>query len=174
MTVSIRPLQPSDDRVSFTCGNDELDRFFRKHAADSQFLLHVGATYVATGGKLILAFATVAGGSLMADALPDAAARRLPKYPLPVLRLARLGVAIHAQGTGLGTQMMGYVFRLALEMGGRLGCVGVVVDSKPTSVTFHEGFGFTRLDVVEGAMRTPKAPTPMFLSIALVKAAMGP
>ena len=42
-----------------------------------------------------------------------AAAKRA--YPLPVLRLARLGVDTRAQGCGIGKMLLRHVLRLAIE-----------------------------------------------------------
>ena len=40
----------------------------------------------------------------------------LPKYPLPVLRLARLAVDHSFKGKGLGLSLLRFVMRLALQM----------------------------------------------------------
>ncbi|MBI4819872.1 MAG: hypothetical protein HY791_26600 [Deltaproteobacteria bacterium] len=48
----------------------------------------------------ILAFATVAPGQVEIEGLPAAARKRLPRYPLPVLRLARLAVDVSAESGG--------------------------------------------------------------------------
>jgi len=54
----------------------------------NQFKLHLAVTYVATAEGRILGFATVAGSSVERHRLPPPRLRRrLPDYPLPVLRL---------------------------------------------------------------------------------------
>ena len=45
--------------------------------------------------------------------LPKTIRKRLPNYPLPALRLARLAVAASAQGQGIGKQLLKAVFRIA-------------------------------------------------------------
>lgn len=51
----------------------------------------------------IVGFATVTAASIERAGLPDARLRkRLPGYPLPVLRLARLGVDARVRGQGIG------------------------------------------------------------------------
>jgi GNAT superfamily N-acetyltransferase len=171
---ALRPLQPGDVTRPFTCGNDDLDRFFRRYAAKNEYVHHIGSTYVAADGDAILGFVTVAVGSVSRDALPAAAARGLPAYPLPVLRLARMGIAVAAQKQGLGAQMLRYVFGLAMELSATAGCIGVVFDSKPESSGFYGRFGFVALQPLEGQAGGAPAPVPMFLPLRHVRAALEP
>jgi len=66
--------------------------------------------------------------------LPASFRRGLPRYPLPVLRLARLAVAVTAQQRGVGSALLRHVFLLALRMAEELGCVGILVDAKSDAV----------------------------------------
>jgi len=93
--ISIRRLEPHDDRTAFRSGNIELDRFFARYAGQNQFRHHIGTTYVAVdeGGR-ITGFATVAASELATSHVPETKRRRLPAYPIPVLRLARRAVAL--------------------------------------------------------------------------------
>ncbi len=77
---------------------------------------HLGVTYVAVEDRTIFGFATVAAAHVEIDDPPAALRRTLPRYPLPVLRLARLAVDQSAQGQGLGLQRLRFVLRLALHM----------------------------------------------------------
>jgi len=171
-TIDIRPLRPADDRGDFTCGEPALDRFFQHYAGQNQFKLRLAVTYVALLGERILGFATVAVGSIEALEVPDAKLRqRLPAYPLPILRLARLGVDRVARGTRIGHRLMRHVFLLALEQRDTAGCVGVVTDAKPDAVGYYEKLGFLPLvGVREG--RLHGGSVPMFLDIRAIAAAL--
>ena len=94
--------------------------------------------------------------------------RKLPAYPLPVMRLARLGVDQSAQGQGLGQHLLRFVLRLALQMADTYGCVGVVVDAKPRAEAFYQKFGFIPVESIQGRSDARPAPTPMFLSIRVI------
>ena len=170
--LEIRLLRREDDRSTFCCGEPALDRFIQHYAGQNQFKLHLAVTWVAVRDSDILGFATVAGGSIERRTMPDAALRRrLPDYPLPVLRLARLGVDRRAQGLGLGKALVRHVLRLALAQRDQVGCVGVVTDAKPDAVAFYVGLGFSRVQGLrEGALHGD--PTPMFLDIASIAAAV--
>lgn len=172
-TIELRPLTKEDDRSDFSCGEPDLDRFFDHYAGQNQFKLHLAVTYVALAEARIVGFATVAASSLEGAIVPSARLRkRLPDYPLPVLRLARLGVDTRAQRLGIGKALLRYVLALAVEQRDRIGCVGVVADAKPEAVSFYEGLGFVRVaSVREGLLHGE--PMPMFLAIDTIAAALG-
>lgn len=173
-SVDIRPLAKDDDRSDFSCGQADLDRFFEHYAGQNQFKLHLAVTYVAVIESRIVAFATVAPCSIERASVPNARLRkRLPSYPLPVLRLARLGVDTRAQGIGLGKAILRHVLNLALEQRDKLGCVGVVTDAKPGAVKFYADLGFEALTGVnEGALISELLP--MFLGIETIAATRAP
>src|SRR5579863_9408989 len=99
MPTSIRRLRPDDDRSRFHSGNVDLDRFFVRYAGQNQFRHHIGTTYVAVDATgHIAGFATVTASEIAPDALPTPKRKRLPRYPVPVLRLARLAVDERAKG----------------------------------------------------------------------------
>lgn len=172
--VEIRPLARADDRSGFSCGQAELDRFFEHYSGQNQFKLHLAITYVALVEGRIVGYATIAPCSIERASVPSARLqKRLPNYPLPVLRLARLGVDTRAQGLGIGRALLRHVLRMALEQRDRFGCVGVVVDAKPDVVTFYETLGFRALEGVrEGTLVSE--PLPLFLAIQTIAAGLGP
>lgn len=130
-TIEIRPLAKDDDRRGFSCGQPDLNRFFEHYAGQNQFKLHLAVTYVVLVEPRIVGFATVAASSIERASVPSVRLRkRLPAYPLPVLRLARLGIDTRARGLGLGKVLLRHVLGLAVEQRDRIGCVGVVTDAK--------------------------------------------
>jgi GNAT superfamily N-acetyltransferase len=170
--VEIRPLLREDDRRGFFCGQSDLDRFFEHYAGQNQFKLHLAVTYVAVVEARIVGFATVAASSIERANLPSTRQRkRLPDYPLPVVRLARLGVDTRAQGLGIGKALLRYVLGLALEQRDHLGCVGVVTDAKTEAVPFHETLGFVALGGVREGLLAGE-PLPMFLGIEVIAASI--
>lgn len=169
--MEIRALREADAHSAFHSGDTDLDRFLHRFAAQNQFRHYVGVTYVAVEGVRILGFATVAPGHVEIEGLPAAARRTLPRYPLPVLRLARLAVDQSAQGQGLGAQLLRFVLQLAMRMAGDFGCAGVVVDAKRGAVEFYAKHGFLALDAVHGQSDARPRPTAMFLAMRVIQAA---
>ena len=168
MEIEIRALRPDDERSSFSSGDVDLDRFFRRYAGQNQFRLHVGTTYVASSAGSVVGYVTIAPGAIVIDRLPRRERQRLPAYPLPILRLARLAVAATHQGHGIGTRLVRFSLELAREMAERFGCVGVVVDAQPEAMGFYARLGFFELTVEAGALLSRPEPRPMFLPIGSI------
>jgi len=168
MSIAVRRLRPDDDRSAFASGDPDLDRFFQRFAGQNQFKHYLGTTYIAVEDEAILGFATVSASQIEIRDLPAERQRKLPRYPLPVLRLARLAVDRGAQGRGIGLTLLKAVFLLARRMAHDYGCVGVLVDAKPAAVAFYERFGFTPLQISEGELGDRPAPLPMFLEIGAI------
>jgi len=170
--MEIRALHEGDDRSQFRSGDPDLDRFFQKFAGQNQFKHYLGVTYVAVDATRLLGFATVAPGHVEIDGLPAAARKKLPRYPLPVLRLARLAVDEGVRSQGLGGQLLRFVLQLALRMANDFGCIGVAVDAKPDAVDFYRKYGFISVDLVEGQSDARPSPIPMFLATRAIRTAL--
>lgn len=166
-SLQVRRLEPDDDRSGFSSGNVDLDRFFLGYAGQNQFRHHIGTTYVAVDPSGIIAgFATVSASSVAPGVVRGTTAKRLPRYPIPVLRLARLAVDERARGKGVGSLLLRSVFALALQMADQVGCAGIVVDAKPDAVAFYERLGFVPLEPIAGQLGDRPEPRPMFLELA--------
>lgn len=172
MTIEIRLLEQADDRKSFRSGDADLDGFLQKYAWQNQFRHHIGTTYVAIERQRILGFMSVSVGSLEFDQLPHNIRKKLPKYPVPILRVARLAVGEESQGLGVGRLLMRAAFVMVVDVRERFGCVGIVVDAKRDAVSFYSNLGFDPLEVIEGHLGEKPVPTPMFLPIREVAAAI--
>lgn len=171
LEVRVRRLKPQDDRSGFRSGSIDLDRFFQRYAGQNQFRHHIGTTYVAVQGDHVVGFVTVSSGEMVAEKLTANLRRRLPAYPLPILRLARLAVDERFQGHGIGRLLLRAMLELALEMRDRVGCIGVVVDAKPDAVAFYSALGFKPIELVSGALGDRPEPVAMFIPIGQIAAA---
>jgi predicted N-acetyltransferase YhbS len=172
--MEIRALRPSDDRSAFQSGDEALDRFFHRYAGQNQFRHYLGVTYVAVDGGRILGFATVAPRHIDIEELPERVRKKLPRYPMPALGLARLAVDMSAQSMGLGSQLLRFVLKLASKMADEVGCAAVVVDAKPDAVDFYIRYGFTPFEPREGQSDARPQPTAMYLMMQEIKAATEP
>ncbi len=164
-------MQPSDERRGFGCGDPDYDDYIRKYAGQNDFRHHVGRTLVVVDDERVVAYATFALGEVAVDELPESAAKGLPRYPAPVLRLARLAVDQRYQGIGLGVLLVNQILMLAMEMRVQFGCVAVVVDALHASEGFYGGLGFVRRRIIVGRPRVPGA-VPMSLALVHVEAAL--
>lgn len=168
----IRRLLADDDVGGFRCGDPDYDLFLTRYARKNQDRLFVGTTYVAVDGRQVVGYVTVAVGQLDREELPEGGESGLPRYPLPVLRLARLAVDETRQGEGLGRRLTAYALAVALTVRASAGCVGVVVDALPDRTGFYAELGFVDLRLTSGYAGMRPRPLPMFLPISAVAAAV--
>lgn len=166
--LRIGRLRPDDDRGELRSGDEDLDRFFHRFAGQNQFRHHVGVTYVAEAAGNLHGFVTVTPAEIEIDALPTRRAKDLLRYPLPVLRVARLAVAGNARGQGTGQALLRFALELARRTAADIGCIGVVVDAKPGAEKFYERFGFERLETIAGALHERPEPQPLFLPLSAI------
>ena len=110
--LEIRLLLPGDDRSDFVSGDEALDRYFLKYAGQNQFRHRIGVNYVAIMEGRVIGYAGVSPAHIEVERVPAALSKRLPGYPLPVLRLARLATDRRVRGQGVGLELLRYVFVL--------------------------------------------------------------
>ena len=81
------------ERQSFGCGVANLNDFLEVHARQNAEE-DISRTYVAIcpPSLQLLGFYSICGGSVEREDMPVAAAKRLPRYPIPVVNLAPLAV----------------------------------------------------------------------------------
>jgi len=96
------------DRSDFTCGIEELDRYF--HSQITQDIRRrVSACFIAiekATARITGYYTLSAAGVLITDLSPEIA-RRLPRYPsVPVARIGRLAVHQDFQGRKLGSALL--------------------------------------------------------------------
>ena len=80
----------------------------------------------------------------MREELPDPS--RLPRYPLPVILLAQLGIDQRLHGQGLGAKTLVYALRHAYQIASNpkgLPAMGVVLDVlDQDALAFYQSFEF--------------------------------
>ena len=171
MEIEIRKLEKRDNRANFSSGDIEIDRFFIKYAGQNQFKHKIGVTYIVVEPTTqnILAYATVSSSSLNIDGLDISEYKKLPNYPLPILRIARLGVDKKYQNIGIGKLLLKKMLFLALELEKLAGCIGVFMDAKESAINFYKKYGFEIIEVKNGELPTRPVPKLMYLSLKNIK-----
>lgn len=146
------------DRSLFSCGDDELDGYFRTRIGqDVRRGLARAFVAIEKTSRDIAGFYTLAATSLDLGDLPADVARRLPRYPrVPAVLIGRLGVAIDHQGPNLGAALLGDAAKRVLAS--EIGAHSLVVQPKNDDVTdFYLSHGFLPL---------PNRPDVVFLPLA--------
>ena len=167
MIAEIRELKRGDDRANFDCGDEVLNIFFRTYAGQNQFRHHIGVTYVALTDDKIVGYATVSPASMDADALPSG--KKLPFFPVPVLRIARLAVEKKDQGKGIGKLLLQELIGLCTTAGYRQ-MIAVIGNSANTgSIALHKACGFSH----SGTLKDIGRKHGQWLDVVLMQRALG-
>ena len=113
----IERLSKSHDPSGFDCGNEESNEFLKQSAMGCD-RTGFARTYVATrpGEKAVSGYYTVRNGTVEFRDPPVDVEKRLPRYPVPVVRLAELAVTGDARGSGLGTRLLVSALQLSLAI----------------------------------------------------------
>jgi GNAT superfamily N-acetyltransferase len=133
----VEPLGASHDRAGFSCGVAELDRYIQQQAGQD-LKRKLAAVFVLTAdSREIAGFYTLSASSILAAALPPDLANRLPRFPLPVTLLGRMGVVRSKQGFGFGQFLLFHALERAWRGSHEIGCWAVIVDAKAGARDFY-------------------------------------
>lgn len=138
----VEALGAQHDRSSFACGVESLDRYFRTQTGqDARKKVAAPFVLVLTDGSLA-GFYTLSATSVRMAELPDAIARKLPRYPLlPATLLGRLAVDQRHQGKGYGRFLLADALYRAVRS--EIASFALIVDAKDESARrFYERESF--------------------------------
>jgi ribosomal protein S18 acetylase RimI-like enzyme len=144
VAVAIGPLEKRHDRKQFTCGQPDLDNWFRHHAGQDD-RRNVTRVFVATDGELgIVGFYSLSSFTLTIEDLPEEIGKKLPRYDaIPAALIGRLARDLRVRGGGVGELLLSDAVRRILAASRSLAIFAIVVDAKDAAASaFYEGFGF--------------------------------
>lgn len=142
MGLRIEMLGAAHRRDGFDCGEPALNEFLSRLAGQQQ-RRGFGKTYVALAedSVSVIGFVTLSAGQVATTQLPSTL--KLPRYPVPVLRIGRLAVDTRHHGRGVGYGLLGFALNLASEWSQRVGVYGVAVEAKHNRArAFYLRLGF--------------------------------
>jgi GNAT superfamily N-acetyltransferase len=148
MDYQIRPLDHAANTAAFACGERTLDDYLQRYARQD-IKRGVARVFVATPvgqADRIAGFYTLSAASIAAETIPERLRRKMPRYPVPVALLGRLGVSQQAQGNGLGSILLADACKRVAAASATLAVAAIIVDAKsPKAAAFYEHFGFIKL-----------------------------
>lgn len=153
----IEPLA-DHDRSAFSCGDTDLDRYFREVV--SQDVRRRAATaFVAVDATtgVVDGFYTLSAADVDRRELPAADAAKAPRYArVPAVLLGRLAVAQSRQGEGLGDALLADAFERAIVSG--VGVHLMLVQPKTDRArSFYSRWGFLPLGAPSKLLFLPLA-----------------
>jgi len=166
LAVAIEPLGKHHDRTTFSCGQPDLDDWFRRRASQDE-TRNFARVFVAVDTELgVIGFYSLGSFTLSIDDLPEEIARKLPRYDaIPAALIGRLARDERARGRGVGALLLADAVRRILVAGRSIGIFAIVVDAKDErAIEFYKAFGFRPF---------PLRPRRLFLPTATAVAALG-
>lgn len=140
------------ERTFFDCGEDELSDFLRTKAARhmaagiSRTMVLPASLPLPEGKHQIIAFYTIAPGSIGRETLPEKLLKKLPHYPVPVFLLAQMAVQSEYQGQGLGKITLVKALEYLFEINSHMRAYAIIVDCLNNKAeSFYSKYGFEML-----------------------------
>ena len=100
-----QPLAAGHLLDAFDCGNPALNEWLVRYARQAH-ASGSARTYVVVDGQRIAGYFSLAVGQIDSVEAPDRVRKGMGNYPIPVVILARLAVAMVDQGRGLGVGLL--------------------------------------------------------------------
>lgn len=145
----LEPLGKHHDRAGFHCGEESLDLYLKTQAAQDM-RRKANAVFVlapVNSPSRIAGYFTLCAYGLSPGAVPDAARKHIPRYPMvSATLLGRLAVATDFQGQGLGAILLARALAKAYQSAAQVGSSMVVVDAiNERAAKFYASHGFIQL-----------------------------
>ena len=147
---------------SFDSGVPVIDEWLRKYSRQSE-RVDSCVTYVAHVDRVVIGFHALVVGSIERSTAPAELTRRMPRYPVPVIVLARLGTDRAYRGQGLGRALVRDALVRCLAAADIAAAKAVVVDAKDGASGFYRRCGFTPY---------PNDPSRLYVSLATLRASV--
>lgn len=142
--VSIKEIRSKTVLKKFNCGTEVLNSFLVRYALKNDEL-GIGRTFIALDDDdQISGYFTLATAQVAYKEIPEDYKVKLPKYPIPALRIARLAVSKGLQGKGIGKWLLAQAFTKIIQVADVTGLYFIIVDAKETSKSFYEHYGFQK------------------------------
>ena len=145
----------------FDCGQEALNRFLIRYAFPNQ-QADASQTYVALVGDEVVGFYTLVVAHVEYDDAPQRLGKGLARHPIPLMLIARLGVATTWQGQGLGSGLLKDAMLRTIRAADLAGIRAMAVHAKDDDArAFYERFGF---------VPAPTDPSHLFVLLKDVRA----
>jgi len=137
------------DRNAFRCGEPLLDNFLQKEAGQLE-KRNITKTFVLVDSlspAKIVGFYSLSMAQIDHQNFSEGLKKKLPKYPIPCIRLGRLARSLDFVGKGIGELLIGKALLRCLEVQKSVGAYALIVEAKSKGARdFYIKYGFIPFD----------------------------
>ena len=126
----VEPLKDAHDRSAFRCGVAELDRYFLYRAGQEARRKAAAPFVMVNRDGAIVGYYTLSAYGVYLRELPEAIAKKFPKYPLlPATLLGRLAIGSEYRGQKLGRLLLMDALRRSWKNTAEVASIGMVAEA---------------------------------------------
>lgn len=145
--MRVERLDESHDRSIFRSGAEVLDAWFRDHSLAAQRQDTARTFVLIDDTDRVIGYYSLTMASVDRSEAPLRLVRGLPRFPVPVVLLARLAIEEAQQGHGLGMGLLFEALHRAAVAGEHAAARLIAVDPLDDSARrFYERWGFRSID----------------------------
>ncbi len=152
------PIDASVRKENFDCGIIELNDYLKKYAKQNDDK-GIAKTFVAISESVnrnVLGYYSISMAEIKRESLPEDYTRKLPRYPVPAMRIGKLAVDKSIQGRGLGKELLMQCFRIAVRLSSEVGIFALTVDAiNEEAKAFYLKYGFILFENNEFSLFIP-------------------
>ena len=144
----IELLHERHKRTLFDCGEPALNKYLKRFARQNSDN-GIARAFVAVaddGSDCVLGYYTLSSSHVDFKEIPESYRKRIPRYPIPTIRVGRLAVEVSMHGHGLGGILLIDALNRILRVAEEVAVRAVMVDAKHQQAkTFYQYYGFMEL-----------------------------
>jgi GNAT superfamily N-acetyltransferase len=137
-------LRAFHETQGFDSGSTQIDNYIRHYALVNQEA-NIAQTWILQpkGRLIVVGYYTLVTAEIARSDVAPVIPESFPGYPIPCVRIAKLGVDIKYQRQGLGGLLVAHALRECKQVSLSAGCYAVVVDAIDAGVVgFYTRCGF--------------------------------
>jgi GNAT superfamily N-acetyltransferase len=164
VSYRVSPLGADHDLDGFACGNPELDEWLKSHARGAAGQGTRTYLLIEEDSGAVVGYFAIAPHLIEREEAPRSIGRGAPRR-VPAILLAKLALAEHLHGQGLGAELLVFALRTVVSAARSAGGRVVVVDAiDERAVAFYRAHDF---------LASPSNPQRLLLKLSSAARALG-
>jgi ribosomal protein S18 acetylase RimI-like enzyme len=154
--IRVRRLAVTDRVADFDCRASELNDWLRRYARRNAELDSARTHVALSGDGTIRGYVALTAGAVEHRDATSGMSARMPRYPLPVVVLARLAVDRSYQRRGVASILVRLAMEITVDIARQVGVRGLAVDAdNQDAAEFYERLGFARASPASLKLQVP-------------------